>query len=70
VKPVPNNQGEDVQKQYVLTLTENISAAAINERIDRIKEIEVKNQFNMDFNPKTHPEIQALNKGVGLDKVF
>ena len=33
-------------------------------------EIERENQFNMDFNPKTHPEILQLNKGCGFDQVF
>ena len=42
----------------------------INRRIDRISEILHENQYSMDFNQKSHPEILELNKTVSLDQVF
>jgi hypothetical protein len=47
-----------------LTLGEGIIAKEVNKRTDKIKEIELRNQFNMDFNPKTDPEIMRQNRGV------
>lgn len=56
--------------KYVLTLGESITAKEVNRRTDRIKEVELENQYNMDFNPKTNSKILKQNRGVGLDQVF
>lgn len=58
---VPHRKaGESKSKKdskYVLTLKNGINAKTIDDRTNKISEIEEENKFNMDFNPKTDPRI-------------
>jgi uncharacterized small protein (DUF1192 family) len=53
--------------KLILTLGSVYSADEINKRVALINEIEEKNRFKSDFNPKTSPEINSLNHSVHLD---
>ena len=45
------SEREEKKVQYVLTLSDGISIEEMNERIDRITEIQYQNRDNFDFNP-------------------
>lgn len=60
VVPLKNPDGSlppSKDAKYVLTLGDGITVRDINRRVEKIKEIELENQYNMDFNPKTNPDI-------------
>lgn len=54
------NQKKKGGKQLILTLGENLSTEEINQRLDRIQEIENANIYNSNFNRKSDPEIIHL----------
>ena len=57
-------------KQLVLTLGNNLSTEEINQRLDRIQEIENANIYNSNFNRKSDPEIIHLQRGFSNDMIF
>jgi hypothetical protein len=71
VKRVKGSENPKViGKQLHLTLGDNLKAEEINQRLDRIQEIQNENIYNSNFNSKTDPEIIHLQRGFGNDQVF
>lgn len=67
---VSGNSRADKIEKYILCLGDNMEPHEINRRIDRISEILHENEYSMNFNKESHPEINELNKQVSLDQVF
>jgi hypothetical protein len=70
IKRPGGNQKSSKDSKFVLTLGDGIKAKEIDRRTNKISEIEFANQYNMDFNSKTDPEILKYNSGVRLDQIF
>ena len=70
VKDKKGTKGGKQKKQLVVTLAENMAKDEINQRLDKIDEIEHENRFNSDFNKDTDPKIMSLSRGVDNDQVF
>ena len=47
-----------------------MTAAQINAKLDRMKDIIKENKGNYDFNVQTNQEILNLSKSIGPDQVF
>lgn len=55
-----NSRADKIEK-YILCLGDNMEPHEINRRIDRISEILHENEYSMNFNQQSHPEINELN---------